>query len=75
MVITNRGKKADAIFYDIRGLSTDEKPKKNIPVNSTFLEMDTAKLYYFTGSDWAEFGAEGVSSAVGYAIVGISPVA
>lgn len=40
-----------------QGLSTDEKPTENVPINSLFLELDTGKIYYFDGSDWTEVGA------------------
>lgn len=33
--------------YDLRGLSTDKKPVKNVTNGSTFLEMDTSKVYIF----------------------------
>lgn len=43
-------------FYDIRGLSTDVKPTKNIPNGSTYIEIDTGKGYLFNKSagTWAE---------------------
>ena len=30
---------------DLRGLSTDNKPTTNIPNGSTFIEMDSGKVY------------------------------
>lgn len=30
---------------DLRGLSTDSKPTNNIPNGSTFIEMDSGKVY------------------------------
>jgi len=33
--------------YDLRGLSTDEKPTEKIGNGSTFLEMDTSEVYVF----------------------------
>lgn len=38
-----------------RGLSTDTKPS-DADKNTTFLEMDTGKIYYFDGTEWLEFG-------------------
>lgn len=40
---------------DIRGLSTDEKPTA-YPNGSTYLEMDTGKVYIFNAQDeaWEE---------------------
>ena len=42
--------------YDIRGLSTDSKPTENIPNASTFIEINTGKVYMFNGasSTWVE---------------------
>ena len=40
-----------------QGLSTDEKPTENVPINSLFLELDTGDFYYFDGSDWAKVGS------------------
>ena len=41
--------------WDLRGLSTDEKPTgAEVPNGSTFLEMDTGDVYAFdkTGTTW-----------------------
>lgn len=40
---------------DLLGLSTDTKPT-DAGVNTLFLEVDSAKFYYFTGEDWVELG-------------------
>lgn len=40
------------------GISTDEKPE-NVPVNTIFTELDTNKVYYFTGETWDEIGGGG----------------
>lgn len=42
--------------YDIRGLSTDSKPTTDIPNGSTFIEINTGKVYMFNGaaSTWVE---------------------
>ena len=50
-----------------RGLSTDTKPTDAVE-NATFTELDTGKVYYFSGGAWNDFGADG--SIVGLAIVG-----
>ena len=33
--------------YDLRGLSTDQKPLENVGNGSTFLEIDTGKVFIF----------------------------
>ena len=42
--------------YDIRCMSTDEKPTVNIPNGSTCIEIDTGKVYMYdiTGNEWHE---------------------
>lgn len=42
---------------ELMGLSTDEKPTENIPVNSLFLELNTGDVYYFNGTAWSKVGA------------------
>ena len=32
---------------DLRGLSTDAKPTEGVPNGSTFIEMDSGKVYMF----------------------------
>lgn len=39
------------------GVAADAKPA-NVSVNSLFLELDTADLYYFSGTTWAKVGGE-----------------
>lgn len=43
--------------YDLRGLSTEDKPTTNIPNGSTYTEIDTGKLYMFDaeGQQWYEW--------------------
>lgn len=36
-----------ANVYDLRGLSTDTKPIEKVGNGSTFLEIDTSKLFAF----------------------------
>ena len=43
--------------HDYKGLSTDTKPT-DCAINSTFLELDTARLFYFTGEEWKEVGGD-----------------
>ena len=38
------------------GLSTDQKPTDDVPVNSLFYELDTETVYYFNGTTWKEIG-------------------
>ena len=42
--------------YDLRGLSTDKKPLENVGNGSTFLEIDTGKVFIFDkeNSIWRE---------------------
>lgn len=40
------GGKGPFYDYEFKGLSTDTKPIKDIPVNSLFWELDTSKFYY-----------------------------
>ena len=51
--------------YDLKGLSTDIKPTDGIAINSLFLEIDTGKFYFFSGSDWLEMGT-GTAPAKNY---------
>ena len=41
---------------DYRGMSSDEKPVKNVPNGSTFYEMDTQKVFMFDAAqkEWIE---------------------
>lgn len=39
-----------------QGLSADEKPSQEVPINSLYLELDTNDFYYFDGSNWAKVG-------------------
>lgn len=41
---------------DLMGLSTDTKPLTKVYPNTLFLELDTAKFYYFNGTAWVEVG-------------------
>ena len=47
-------------FYDIRGLSTDQKPTE-VPNGSTFVEMNTGKGFLFDANSktWHELPAGG----------------
>lgn len=46
----------DTFFtYELKGLSTDEKPTANIQINSLFLELDTGDFYYFDET-WKKVG-------------------
>ena len=48
--------------YDLQGdttyegLSTDNKPTENVPMNALFLELDTGDFYYWDGSAWNKVG-------------------
>ena len=41
---------------ELRGLSTDEKPTENIDNGSSFIEIDTGKIYMFDleNEEWKE---------------------
>ncbi len=43
---------------NLKGESSDTKPKTNVEVNTLFLELDTGDFYYFDGSDWQKVGGE-----------------
>jgi len=44
-------------ILEIRGLSTDTKPIENITNGSSFIEMDTGKIYFYNAESqqWLEF--------------------
>ena len=52
-------KDKDNALLDIRGLSTDAKPTKDISNGSSFIEMDTGKIYFFDADnkEWLEFSS------------------
>lgn len=50
--VVNGETRTQADYY---GLSTDTKPT-DCGINSIFIELDTAKKYYFTGEAWTEIG-------------------
>ena len=41
-------------IYDLRGLSTDVKPTEKIGNGSTFIEIDTSKIFFFNAdsNEW-----------------------
>ena len=47
-----------SVNRELMGLSTDEKPT-GVGENMLFLELDTGKFYYFTGTEWVEVGTSG----------------
>lgn len=55
MAVTLKGSAAE-----LMGLSTDSKPS-DPDLNTIFHELDTGKMYYYDGTDWAE----GVESSGG----------
>lgn len=44
-------------YHEYLGVSGDDKPT-DCAVNSTFLELNTNKKYYFDGEEWQEIGAD-----------------
>lgn len=56
MITRNRYNLQEDTCY--QGLSTDNKPTENVPINSLFLELDSGDFYYFNGTEWAKVGAE-----------------
>lgn len=44
-------------FYQLVGLSTDEKPT-DVGINSLFLALDTNEMFYFDGEDWVAVGGD-----------------
>ena len=55
-MITNNGANADLVC-----LSTDEKPT-DAAENQLLIELDTGDLYYYSGEQWAKFGAAAASN-------------
>lgn len=47
MITRNTYKNGISPFWDIRGKSTDEKPTVGIPNGSTYLEVNTGKLFVY----------------------------
>lgn len=47
---------SSTIYGDYRGLSTDEKPVKNVPNGSTYYEINTGKVFMFDldNAQWIE---------------------
>lgn len=47
-------------YLEAAGLSTDEKPTENIATGSSFIEVDTGKVYMYDeeSGTWYEFGAQ-----------------
>lgn len=46
-----------------QGLSTDQKPTDNVPINSLFLELDSGDFYYFDGEAWQMVGGSSDGSS------------
>lgn len=59
MITMNNCKQKDE--YDFSGVSTSPKPT-NCAVNSLFVELDTGKFYYFSGTEWLEIPLSGSAS-------------
>ena len=56
VTITRIGGLTEDRGAELKGLSTDEKPIKDIPNGSSFYEMDTKKVFMFDeqNSKWLE---------------------
>ena len=54
--IMNGTVERDGVLYDVRCLSTDDKPVGDITNGSTCIEIDTGKKYLFNGTSgaWVE---------------------
>lgn len=50
----------DYVYREYTGLSTDSKPTTGVFNGSTFVEMDTSKIFVFNAEDmeWLELGGE-----------------
>lgn len=50
-------KNSTTLIAEYRGLSTDTKPTENIGNGSSFIEMDTGKIYFYNAEteQWLEF--------------------
>lgn len=54
MITRNRYDLSDDTAYE--GLSTDNKPTEDVPVNALYLELDTGDFYYFDEGSWVKVG-------------------
>ena len=56
VTITRTGGQTEDRGSELKGLSTDKKPIKDIPNGSSFYEMDTKKVYMFDeqNNKWLE---------------------
>ena len=54
MITRNRYNLEGDLAYE--GLSTDNKPTENIPMNALFLELDTGDFYFWNESTWEKVG-------------------
>lgn len=41
-------------YCEYAGLSTDTKPTEGVGVGSIFLEVDTGKVFIYSGAAWVE---------------------
>lgn len=57
ITINDRKGGAKSELVELYGLSTDTKPTTGVMNGSSFVEMDTGKLYFFDaeGSEWKEW--------------------
>lgn len=57
ITINDRKGGAKSEYLELYGLSTDTKPTTGVMNGSSFVEMDTGKLYFFdaAGSEWKEW--------------------
>lgn len=58
ITLVKQGNSDNSIANEYRGLSTDNKPTKDVPNGSVFLEMNTGKVYFYNeaGQAWIEWG-------------------
>lgn len=59
-IVVNGPGKDDIRYNEYSGLSTDTKPTEGVATGSTFLEVDTSKVYFFdeVSATWIAAGGE-----------------
>lgn len=55
------GELRSVVLSEMRGLSTDEKPTQNVANGSSFIEMDTGRIFFFDEANgrWLDFTGGG----------------
>lgn len=54
VLISSDGNRVRGNILEIQGLSTDEKPNLEVGDGSSFLEVDTGKIFIYNNKIWYE---------------------